>query len=121
IVNDTLGHDVGDQLLQTVARRIAACLRKEDTIGRQGGDEFIVLLNSLGGPGDAAVVAQKILDHLSAPLAIGGQDLHTHASIGIALYPEDGADVESLLRNSDTAMYDAKASGRNTYRFFAQK
>ncbi len=121
IVNDTLGHDVGDQLLQAVARRIATCLRKEDTVGRQGGDEFIVLLNSLGGPGDAAVVAQKILDQLSAPLAIGGQDLHTHASIGIALYPEDGADVESLLRNSDTAMYDAKASGRNTYRFFAQK
>lgn len=121
IVNDTLGHDVGDQLLQTVARRIATCLRKEDTVGRQGGDEFIVLLNSLGGPGDAAVVAHKILDQLSAPLAIGGQDLHTHASIGIALYPEDGADVESLLRNSDTAMYDAKASGRNTYRFFAQK
>lgn len=121
IVNDTLGHNVGDQLLQTVARRIAACLRKEDTVGRQSGDEFIVLLNSLGGPNDAAVVAHKILDHLSAPLAIGGQVLHTRASIGIALYPEDGTDVEALLKNSDTAMYSAKASGRNTYRFFVQE
>jgi diguanylate cyclase (GGDEF)-like protein/PAS domain S-box-containing protein len=116
-VNDSLGHSVGDLLLQEVAGRIRACLREEDTVGRQGGDEFIVLLSSLSRSQDAAVVAHKILNALSAPCSINGKELHTSASIGIAVYPEDGDDVETLLKNSDTAMYRAKESGRNNYQF----
>jgi diguanylate cyclase (GGDEF)-like protein/PAS domain S-box-containing protein len=116
-INDTLGHNTGDLLLQEVAGRIRACLREEDTVGRQGGDEFIVLLSSVRQPQDAAVVAHKILIALSAPIFINGQDLHTSASIGIAVYPEDGGDVETLLKNSDAAMYQAKESGRNNYQF----
>lgn len=120
-INDSLGHSVGDQLLQVVADRIVTCLRDEDTVSRQGGDEFIVVLGSLSDPQGAAVVARKILDALSAPVVIGGQILSTGASIGIALYPGDGKDVETLLRNSDTAMYCAKESGRNLYQFFAHE
>ena len=120
-INDSLGHNIGDQLLQIVADRIVKCLRDEDTVSRQGGDEFIVLLGGMRNPQDAAVVARKILDALSVPIVIGGRTLSTGASIGIALYPEDGKDVETLLKNSDTAMYCAKESGRNLYQFFAQE
>ena len=119
-INDTLGHDVGDQLLQMVAQRLTEALRAEDTVGRQGGDEFIVLLASLSAAEDSAVVAQKILTTLSTPFVINGQDLHTGASLGIAIYPQDGEDVETLLKNSDTAMYHAKEAGRSNYQFFAQ-
>ena len=119
-INDTLGHDVGDQLLQMVANRITESLRAEDTVGRQGGDEFIVLLADLSAAEDAALVAQKIVDILSAPLVIKGQDLRIGASIGIAVYPQDGANVEMLLKNSDTAMYHAKETGRSNYQFFLQ-
>ena len=119
-INDTLGHDVGDQLLQMVAHRLTECLRAEDTVGRQGGDEFIVLLASLSAAEDAALVAQKILATLSAPFVINGQDLRTGASIGIAVYPQDGGDVETLLKNSDTAMYHAKEAGRSNCQFFTQ-
>jgi len=118
-INDTLGHDAGDQLLQMIAQRLTASLRAEDTVGRQGGDEFIVLLARLSAAEDAALVAQKILDVLSAPFIINGQEVRSGASIGIATYPQDGGDVETLLRNSDTAMYHAKKAGRNNYRFFA--
>ncbi|MCL5060716.1 MAG: EAL domain-containing protein [Candidatus Thermoplasmatota archaeon] len=120
-INDSLGHNMGDLLLQRVAGRILACLREEDTVGRQGGDEFIVLLGSLDFPQDAAVVAHKILHALSTPYSINERDLHTSASIGIAIHPEDGRDVETLLKNSDTAMYHAKESGRNNYQFFAHE
>ncbi len=120
-INDSLGHNVGDALLQTVAGRILACLREEDTVGRQGGDEFIVLLGSLNSPKDAAVVAHKILHALSAPCSINERELHTSASIGIAIYPEDGRDVETLLKSSDTAMYHAKETGRNNCQFFAHE
>jgi diguanylate cyclase (GGDEF)-like protein len=119
-INDSLGHNVGDQLLQMVATRLTQCLRAEDTVGRQGGDEFIVLLADLGAAEDAALVAQKIVDVLSAPFVINGQDLSSGASIGIAVFPQDGADVEMLLKNSDTAMYHAKKAGRNNYQFFLQ-
>lgn len=119
-INDTLGHDVGDRLLQMVAHRLTECLREEDTVGRQGGDEFIVLLGILSAAEDAALVAQKILDALSTPFIINGRDLHTSASIGIAVYPQDGTDVETLLKNSDTAMYHAKETGRSNYQFFTQ-
>ena len=120
-INDSLGHNVGDQLLQMVAARVVMCLREEDTVSRQGGDEFIVLLGSVASPQDAAVVARKILDALSAPIDVDGRALSTSASIGIALYPEDGRDVATLLKNSDTAMYYAKESGRNLYQFFARE
>jgi diguanylate cyclase (GGDEF)-like protein/PAS domain S-box-containing protein len=119
-INDSLGHNVGDQLLQMVATRLTQCLRAEDTVGRQGGDEFIVLLADLSAAEDAALVAQKIVDVLSAPFVINGQDLSSGASIGIAVFPQDGADVEMLLKNSDTAMYHAKKAGRNNYQFFLQ-
>jgi diguanylate cyclase (GGDEF)-like protein/PAS domain S-box-containing protein len=120
-INDSLGHTIGDQLLQMVAERIVLCLRDEDTVSRQGGDEFIVLLGHISNPQDAAVVARKILDTLCVPIVIGKQALSTSASIGIALYPADGKDVDTLLKNSDTAMYSAKESGRNRYQFFAHE
>jgi len=107
-INDSLGHAVGDQLLQLVAKRLSACVRSSDTVCRQGGDEFIVLLASLSAAEDSALVAQKILGALSAPFTANGQDLHTGVSIGIAVYPQDGSDVETLLKNSDAAMYCAK-------------
>lgn len=119
-INDSIGHDAGDRLLQLVAHRLTESLRAEDTVGRQGGDEFIVLLASLSAAEDSALVAQKILGVLSASFVINGQDLRTGASIGIAVYPQDGADVETLLKNSDTAMYYAKEAGRSNYQFFAQ-
>lgn len=119
-INDTLGHDAGDQLLQMVANRLTQSLRAEDTVGRQGGDEFIVLLADLNTAKDSALVAQKIVGVLSAPFVINGQDLRIGASIGIALYPQDGDDVEMLLKNSDTAMYHAKKVGRSNYQFFLQ-
>ena len=120
-INDTLGHDAGDRLLEIVARRLTESLRAQDTVGRQGGDEFIVLLASLTTANDSARVAQKILDALAVPFEIHGQNLRSGASIGIAIYPQDGTDVESLLKNSDTAMYSAKAAGRNNYQFFAEE
>lgn len=120
-INDTLGHDTGDRLLEMVARRLTESLRAQDTVGRQGGDEFIVLLASLTTASDSSRVAQKILDALAVPFEIQGQNLRSGASIGIAVYPQDGADVESLLKNSDTAMYSAKALGRNNYQFFAEE
>lgn len=120
-INDTLGHDAGDQLLQIVAQRLKAALREEDTVGRQGGDEFIVLLASVNDKNDAALVAQKMIDSLAVPFEIKGEMLQATASIGIAVYPEDGQEVEALLKNSDTAMYLAKQANRETgtYRFFA--
>lgn len=118
-INDTLGHEIGDGLLRGVADRLRASLRDTDTITRQGGDEFVVLLKGVAG---VDVVAQRVgtlLDILARPFFIEGHELVTTASIGIALYPEDGTDLGSLLKNSDTALYQAKGAGRNTYRFFA--
>jgi diguanylate cyclase (GGDEF)-like protein/PAS domain S-box-containing protein len=117
-INDSLGHMMGDQLLQGVALRLSACVRETDTVSRQGGDEFLIVLTDVEVPADAARVAEKILDRLREPFQINTQQLGTSFSIGIALYPEDGQDVESLMKNADTAMYHAKESGRNTYRFF---
>ncbi|MCX7184981.1 MAG: EAL domain-containing protein [Nitrosospira sp.] len=119
VINDSLGHDVGDSLLKEVALRLTTTVRNEDTVARQGGDEFIVLLPNIAGAFNAEAVAQKILDVLIEPFQISGKELHIGASIGIALFPSDGDDVEALLRNSDIAMYYAKESGRNSYHFFA--
>jgi diguanylate cyclase (GGDEF)-like protein len=117
-INDSLGHTIGDQLLKSVARRLLACVRSSDTVSRQGGDEFLILLADVVHPQDAAVCAEKIIASLDAPHRIGDHDLHLTASIGIATFPGDAADADTLLRNADFAMYQAKYSGRNNYQFF---
>jgi diguanylate cyclase (GGDEF)-like protein/PAS domain S-box-containing protein len=117
-INDTLGHDVGDELLRQVSRRLTECVRLEDTIARQGGDEFIVLLDSLDDSRGASVVAQKILNSLRQPFVLGGGEQHVSGSIGIALYPEDGRDAQTLMKNADTAMFHGKSLGKNTYQYF---
>ena len=119
-VNDSLGHSVGDELLIEVAQRLKCGTRPEDTVARLGGDEFAILLEDIGAPRIAAKVAQKIIDQLMEPVAIAGHELVTTPSIGIALYPDNGGSVEELLRNADTAMYRAKANGRNCYQFFTR-
>ena len=115
LINDSLGHAVGDRLLREVGRRLSEALRGEDTVARVGGDEFLLLLPHLTASEDAGLTAQKLLDTFAAPYSIDGHELHITASVGAALYPVDGADVETLLRNADAAMYAAKESGRNTY------
>ena len=117
-INDSLGHLIGDRLLKGVAERISACIRETDTVSRQGGDEFLIVLTDFNIPDDAARVAEKILDRITAPFDLDGHQLGTSFSIGIALYPDDGTTPETLMKNADTAMYHAKESGRNTYRFF---
>lgn len=117
-INDSLGHGVGDQVLQAVAERLTQCVRATDTVGRQGGDEFVILLAEIDQPKDAAVVAEKLRAALAAPLRIGGHDLHVSLSIGIGIYPDDGTDVDAVMRCADTAMYHAKARGRNNHQFF---
>jgi diguanylate cyclase (GGDEF)-like protein len=117
-INDTLGHDVGDELLRQVARRLSECVRAEDTIARQGGDEFIVLLDSLEDGRAASVVAQKILNSLRAAFSLGGTEQHVSGSVGIAVYPEDGRDAQTLMKNADTAMFHGKGIGKNTYQYF---
>jgi len=120
-VNDSLGHAIGDQLLKSVANRLSANLRASDTVSRQGGDEFIILLSQMTRAKDAAVSAKKILRFLRAPHTIGQHSLHINASIGISVYPEDGDDWETLIQNADTAMYRAKEAGRNTFKAFKQE
>ncbi|MDD5578480.1 MAG: EAL domain-containing protein [Methylobacter sp.] len=117
-INDSLGHAMGDQLLQSVARRLRDCVRRSDTISRQGGDEFMLLLPTIKHAEDVALCAQKMLAALALPHRIGGHDLHISVSIGISIYPRDGQDGETLIKSADTAMYYAKENGRNTYKFF---
>jgi diguanylate cyclase (GGDEF)-like protein/PAS domain S-box-containing protein len=117
-VNDSLGHDVGDRLLKSVTRRLLGCIRNADTVSRQGGDEFVFLLSELGHAQDAAVCAQKILAALGTPHAVDQHALIVTASIGIATYPDDGVDADTLLREADTAMHSAKEGGRDSYQFF---
>jgi diguanylate cyclase (GGDEF)-like protein/PAS domain S-box-containing protein len=117
-VNDTLGHAVGDRLLQSVGKRLLTCVRSSDTVSRQGGDEFVVLLSSVSHAQAAAVSAQKILSTLSAPHIIDAHEFHLTVSVGISTYPEDGDDPESLMKCADMAMYQAKEKGRNNYQFF---
>ncbi|MEO7744582.1 MAG: EAL domain-containing protein, partial [Usitatibacter sp.] len=117
-INDTLGHDVGDELLRQVARRLSECVRLEDTIARHGGDEFIVLLDSLEDGRGASVVAQKVLNALRQPLMLGGTEQHVSGSVGISMYPEDGRDPQTLMKNADTAMFHGKGVGKNTYQYF---
>ncbi len=116
-VNDTMGHEVGDQLLQAAALRIRAALRAEDTVARLGGDEFVVLTPEAQSPSDAAVVAQKIIQAMTEPFILAGQTFHITCSVGLSLYPRDGRDGGVLLGNADQAMYQAKQEGRNRLAF----
>jgi diguanylate cyclase (GGDEF)-like protein/PAS domain S-box-containing protein len=114
-INDTLGHEAGDELLLEMARRLRANVRDDDTVARLGGDEFTIILAELRHPEDAVSVAEKLIKAVEEPLSIAGVSIEVSASIGIALFPDDGSDAESLLRNADSAMYRAKEAGRNTY------
>ncbi len=118
VVNDTLGHDTGDFILKDVARRLASCVREGDTVSREGGDEFVMILPDLERPEHARVVADKIMKELIRPVEIGGHEIHVTPSIGISHYPNDATDVHQLLKHADNAMYQAKDAGRNTIRFF---
>jgi diguanylate cyclase (GGDEF)-like protein/PAS domain S-box-containing protein len=118
-VNDTLGHDVGDELLKQVAGGLAGCLRDGDTLARLGGDEFIVLLEDVDGERGARAVAEKLMRLFERPVLVSDYELFVTGSIGISLFPQDGRDLNVLVRNADLAMYQAKARGRNGYRFYA--
>jgi diguanylate cyclase (GGDEF)-like protein/PAS domain S-box-containing protein len=117
-INDSLGHPVGDRLLQAVAARLCESIRATDTVSRLGGDEFVILLSEVAHPRDAALCADKLLDAVRAPYVLDESILHVSASIGVALFPGDGGGGESLLQNADSAMYEAKANGRNNYQFY---
>ncbi len=117
-INDTLGHEIGDQVLQSIARRLTACVRESDTVSRHGGDEFLVLLSEVDHAGDAGVIADKIVQSVSEPHVIDGHELVLTASVGVSLYPEDGQDAHSLITRADAAMYQAKSSGRNQVGFY---
>jgi diguanylate cyclase (GGDEF)-like protein/PAS domain S-box-containing protein len=117
-INDSLGHSVGDRLLQSVARRLVECARASDTVSRQGGDEFVVLLSEMEHPEDAAIAARRILKAISAVHTVDEHDLYVTTSIGVSVYPEDGLDAETLIKNADTAVYQAKENGRQSYQFF---
>ncbi len=117
-VNDSAGHTAGDRLLQSVANRLLECVRSSDTVSRQGGDEFVILLCDVANAKYAAVAAEKMLVALGRPHRIDQLELHVSASIGIAVYPEDGTSADTLLQNADAAMYRAKECGRNNYQFF---
>jgi len=119
-VNDTLGHDAGDLLLKEVANRLKASIREYDTVARLGGDEFTVILSPIENISDIKVIAIRILKTLSQPFTLDKQDVSIAGSIGIAIYPENGQDVETLLKNADMTMYEAKKGGRNTFRFFEE-
>jgi diguanylate cyclase (GGDEF)-like protein/PAS domain S-box-containing protein len=119
VVNDSLGHGAGDRLLQTCAKRLTECLRESDIVARLGGDEFVVMIENFTGPRDAIAVAQKILHGLAKPFFVDGQEFLMSASIGISTFPDDGADVETLVKNADIAMYRAKDQGRNNYQFYS--
>lgn len=118
LVNDTLGHTIGDKLLQQAAIRLKACLRSGDTLARLGGDEFTAVLPELSDRQDAMLIAEKFLECLRQPFQLAGQSVHISASIGIAIYPGDGESTDELIRNSDIAMYQMKAEGKNGYSFF---
>ncbi|MDP2031194.1 MAG: EAL domain-containing protein [Thiobacillus sp.] len=120
-INDTLGHEAGDQLLQEVATRVKACLRDSDTVARMGGDEFVALLPELDEAKYVVTVAQKILSAVARPFVLQGQEFRVTASIGISIYPQDGLDEQTLERNADIAMYQVKEEGRNNFQFYSEK
>jgi diguanylate cyclase (GGDEF)-like protein/PAS domain S-box-containing protein len=117
-VNDSCGHSVGDRILAGVASRIKDVLRESDSVGRMGGDEFVIVLSEIAHAADAALVAQKLLHAIAAPHRVDGRDVTVTASLGLALYPDDGLTAEGLVANADVAMYAAKRNGRGACRFF---
>ncbi len=118
VINDTLGHPAGDELLRSVADRLVSCVRASDTVSRQGGDEFVVLLSEEEQPADAAIIATRMLDAIAAGHKVAGKELQVTTSIGVAVYPGDGDDADTLIKNADRAMYRVKEKGRSAYRFF---
>jgi diguanylate cyclase (GGDEF)-like protein/PAS domain S-box-containing protein len=120
-INDSLGHETGDEVLRAVAERLSACVRQVDVVARFGGDEFAVLMEGLTAEDQAGAVARKIVDALANPLVLAGRQYRTGASIGISTYPSDGRDVLSLQKNADIAMYRAKDEGRGTFRFYSEQ
>jgi diguanylate cyclase (GGDEF)-like protein len=119
VINDTLGHAAGDQLLNEIAERLSSAIRSADTVARTGGDEFLLLLTDIREAPDAAVIATKIISALEKSLRIGGTEVHASASIGISMYPADGSDSDTLVAHADEAMYFAKQAGRNSFKFFS--
>jgi diguanylate cyclase (GGDEF)-like protein/PAS domain S-box-containing protein len=117
-INDSLGHPIGDKLLQSIAERLVGCVREVDTVSRQGGDEFVMLLPAVEKAQDAAIAARRMLQAVAETHSTDQHELHVTASIGVSVYPEDGADAETLIKNADTAMYQAKENGRQGYQFF---
>ncbi len=117
-INDTFGHSIGDQLLQSIARRLLACVRFSDTVSRQGGDEFVVLLADVEDASGIVLTAQKLIEAMAEPHLIGDQSLHVTLSIGFSIYPDDAKDIDTVLCNADAAMYHAKKCGRNNYQMF---
>ena len=120
-INDSLGHPVGDQLLQSVAQRISGALREEDTLARLGGDEFIILVEDVHGAQDVALLAQKLMQLFRSPIQVAGHELQPTLSLGISLFPRDGKESAVLIRNADAAMYRAKEEGRNGYQFYTEE
>jgi diguanylate cyclase (GGDEF)-like protein len=120
-INDSLGHAAGDAMLREIAKRFRECVREEDTVARVGGDEFVILLRSVTSRDEVECVVQRIMDAVGQPFPLKDKSLGISCSIGISLYPEDGADAETLIRNADAAMYSAKESRCNDVRFFAEK
>ncbi len=121
LVNDTFGHDVGDQFLQCIAERLNGCLRKDDTIARLWGDEFAVLLQGVTDATNINQVAWKIIERFKQPMLIEGKEISATTSIGISIFPDDGEDIKKLLKHADAALYKAKGNGKNTYRYFSWK
>ena len=117
-INDSLGHAIGDKLLQSIAKRLGNCVRATDTVSRQGGDEFVVLLSEVTHAEDASITAGRMLQAVAEPHSIDDHDLYVTTSIGVSVYPDDGADAETLIKNADTAMYQAKENGQQSYQFF---
>lgn len=118
-INDSLGHEPGDTILRTVAQRITGCVRDRDTVARLGGDDFVIVLSDLEALQEVPVISAAILHAIERPIAVGTREINVTASIGVSVFPQDGADYDTLLRNADTAMYSAKEAGRNTFRFYA--
>ena len=121
VINDSLGHSFGDEVLRSVARRLHGGMRQTDTVGRLGGDEFLIVIPQIQKPTEAAAVAEKVLLQLAAPFAIGGRNFVVSPSIGISLFPDDAEDAEGLIRCADIAMYNAKDAGRNAFRFVTRE
>jgi len=119
VINDTLGHNMGDRLLKSVAARLSTAMRDVDTVARLGGDEFMLLLPEITNAGDIEKVTTKLLQIFNSPFMLEGQELYVTASIGVSVYPKDGSDADTLLKNADTAMYRAKRTGRNNFKIFA--